>query len=45
MVAGVKTMMPDRTNVELVVVECVPSEPAQQLSACAWLTVCLVPEW
>ena len=37
-------MMPVGTNVGLVVVECVRSEPAQQLSACAWLTMCLVPE-
>ncbi len=36
--------MPDRTNVEFVVVECVRSEPAQQLSACAWVTVWLEPE-
>ena len=44
-VAGASATMPAGTNVGFVVVECVRSEPAQQLSACAWLTVCLGPEF
>ena len=43
-VAGASATMPDTTNVELVVVEWLRSEPAQQLSACAWVTVCFEPE-
>lgn len=44
MVAGTSAMMLEGTNVELVVVESVRSEAAQQSSACAWLTACLLPE-
>ena len=37
---GASVILPDRTYVALVAVEWLRSEPAQQLSACAWVILC-----